>query len=48
MSDIPPSIKKKAMDRDFKPSVRIGKTGITPNIVQEIRDQNQQGHFRTQ
>ena len=39
MSDIPPSIKKKAMDRDFKPSVRIGKTGITPNIVQEIRDQ---------
>ncbi len=39
MSDIPSSIKKKAMDRDFKPSVRIGKTGITPNIVQEIRDQ---------
>ena len=26
MSDIPSSIKKKAMDRDFKPSVRIGKT----------------------
>ena len=39
MSDIPFLIKKKAMDRDFKPSVRIGKTGITPNIVQEIRDQ---------
>ena len=39
MRNIPHSIKKKAMDRNFKPSVRIGKTGITPNIVQEIRDQ---------
>ena len=27
------------MDRDFQPSVRIGKTGITPNIVEEIRVQ---------
>ena len=39
MSDIPQSIKKQAMDRNFKPSVRIGKTGITPSIVEEIRGQ---------
>ena len=33
---IPDSIKRQAMDRDFQPSVRIGKTGITPNIIEEI------------
>jgi RNA-binding protein YhbY len=27
------------MDREFQPSVRIGKTGITGNIVDEIRTQ---------
>ena len=27
------------MDREFQPSVRIGKTGITSNIVDEIRTQ---------
>ena len=27
------------MDREFQPSVRIGKTGITANIVDEIRTQ---------
>ena len=27
------------MDREFQPSVRIGKTGITDNIVDEIRTQ---------
>ncbi|MEC8789581.1 MAG: YhbY family RNA-binding protein [Candidatus Thermoplasmatota archaeon] len=37
--DIPERIKRQAMDRDFQPSVRIGKTGITPNIVEEIRAQ---------
>jgi len=39
MSEIPSSIKRQAMDRNFQPSVRIGKTGITANIVDEIRDQ---------
>ena len=39
ISDIPERIKRQAMDRDFQPSVRIGKTGITQNIVEEIRAQ---------
>ena len=39
MSDIPSHIKRQAMDRDFQPSVRIGKTGVTDNIVDEIRGQ---------
>ena len=39
ISEIPNSIKKQAMDREFQPSVRIGKTGITANIVDEIRTQ---------
>lgn len=39
MSDIPSHIKRQAMNRDFQPSVRIGKTGITDNIVDEIRSQ---------
>ena len=39
MSEIPSAIKKQAMDRNFQPSVRIGKTGITENIVDEIRGQ---------
>ena len=39
MPDIPSHIKRQAMDRDFQPSVRIGKTGITENIVEEIRGQ---------
>ncbi|MBB70737.1 MAG: RNA-binding protein [Euryarchaeota archaeon] len=39
MSDIPSHIKRQAMNRDFQPSVRIGKTGITDNIVDEIRGQ---------
>ena len=37
--EIPDSIKRQAMDRDFQPSVRIGKTGITPNIIEEISAQ---------
>tara|TARA_B100001996_G_scaffold358387_1_gene322921 strand:+ start:450 stop:773 length:324 start_codon:yes stop_codon:yes gene_type:complete len=39
MSDIPSHIKRQAMDRDFQPSVRIGKTGITDSIVEEVRGQ---------
>ena len=36
MSNIPSIIKKQAMDRDFQPSVRIGKTGVTDNLIDEI------------
>ena len=36
MVDVPQSIKLQAMDRDFQPSVRIGKTGVTDNIIDEI------------
>ncbi|MBL6891105.1 MAG: YhbY family RNA-binding protein [Candidatus Poseidoniaceae archaeon] len=33
---IPQSIKKIANSRDFQPSVRIGKSGITENLIEEI------------
>ena len=36
LTEVPSSVKNQAMDRDFQPSVRIGKTGITDNIVDEI------------
>ncbi len=36
MTNIPRSIKTQAMDRNFQPSVRIGKTGITDNLIEEI------------
>ena len=39
MSKIPERVKKMALERDFQPSVRIGKTGVTESIVQEIKDQ---------
>ena len=39
VSEIPSQIKRQAMDRNFQPSVRIGKTGITENIVEEVRGQ---------
>lgn len=39
MTNIPSSIKRQAMDRDFQPSVRIGKTGVTENIIDEIISQ---------
>jgi len=39
MTDIPDSVKRMALDRDFQPSVRIGKTGITENLIIEIKDQ---------
>ena len=39
MPDIPSHIKRQAMDRNFQPSVRIGKTGVTENIVEEVRGQ---------
>ena len=39
MSDIPKNIKKLALSRDFKPTIRIGKSGITENLISEITDQ---------
>jgi len=39
MTKIPDKVKKIALDRDFQPSVRIGKTGVTESIIQEIKDQ---------
>ena len=39
VSESPSQIKRQAMDRNFQPSVRIGKTGITENIVEEVRGQ---------
>ena len=36
MTNVPDRIKKQAMDRDFQPSVRIGKTGINDNLIEEI------------
>ena len=36
MTDIPSSIRRQAMSREFQPSVRIGKTGVNENIVEEI------------
>ena len=39
MSKIPPHIQKLANSRDFQPSVRIGKSGITENVITEIDEQ---------
>ena len=39
MSDIPKNIKRLALSRDFKPTIRIGKSGITENLISEITDQ---------
>ena len=40
MTNIPATIKRQAMDRNFQPSVRIGKTGITDNLIDEINGQS--------
>tara|TARA_Y100000768_G_scaffold271595_1_gene207688 strand:- start:266 stop:529 length:264 start_codon:yes stop_codon:yes gene_type:complete len=39
MAKIPPHIQKLANSKDFPPSVRIGKSGITENLVVEIDEQ---------
>ena len=39
VSDIPASIRREAQSREFQPSVRIGKTGITDALVEEIKSQ---------
>jgi len=36
MTEIPSSIRRQAMSREFQPSVRIGKTGVNENIIGEI------------
>tara|TARA_A200000159_G_scaffold149358_1_gene157825 strand:+ start:123 stop:389 length:267 start_codon:yes stop_codon:yes gene_type:complete len=36
MSDIPKNIKKLALSRDLKTTIRIGKSGLTENLVSEI------------
>ena len=34
--DIPASIRREAQSREFQPSIRIGKSGITQNLIEEI------------
>tara|TARA_Y200000002_G_C22210530_1_gene467214 strand:- start:259 stop:525 length:267 start_codon:yes stop_codon:yes gene_type:complete len=36
MKNIPSEIKKLALSRDLKPTIRIGKSGLTDNLVSEI------------
>ena len=36
MSEIPKNIKKLALSRDLKATIRIGKSGLTENLVAEI------------
>ena len=33
---VPESIRKQALSRDFAPSVRVGKSGLTETLVEEI------------
>ena len=39
MSEVPDNIKKLASSRDFDVSVRIGKSGITPALSEEVKSQ---------
>ena len=39
MKNIPTEIKKLALSRDLKPTIRIGKSGLTDNLVSEIATQ---------
>lgn len=39
MTAIPSSILTQAKSRDLQPSVRIGKAGLTPTVVEEINAQ---------
>ena len=36
MAEIPKNIKKLALSRDLKATIRIGKSGLTENLVSEI------------
>ena len=39
MTKIPLDIQKLANSRDFQPSVRVGKAGMTESLIQEIDEQ---------
>ncbi len=39
MAEVPDNIKKLASSRDFDVSIRIGKSGITPALVEEVKSQ---------
>ena len=41
MADIPPHIMREAKSHDFRASVRIGKSGLTETVLDEIRQQLQ-------
>ena len=39
--NIPESIRREAMSREFQPSIRVGKSGITETLISEIDAQLQ-------
>ena len=39
VSDVPKHILREATSREFRPSVRIGKGGLSETVVEEIRQQ---------
>lgn len=39
MSEVPKHIKRLALSRDLKATIRVGKSGITENLIAEITDQ---------
>ena len=39
MTEVPDNIKKLASSRDFDVSVRIGKSGITSALIEEVKSQ---------
>ena len=39
MKNIPNNIKKLALSRELKPTIRIGKSGLTDNLVSELMTQ---------
>ncbi len=39
MANIPAHIMREAKSRDFRPSVRIGKSGLSETVLDEIRQQ---------
>lgn len=39
MPEIPQKIKKSALSRDLKPTIRVGKSGLTNSLISEIKDQ---------
>ena len=39
MSKVPHDVKRLALSRDLKATIRVGKLGITENLIAEITDQ---------